>query len=67
MSTPAELAATLLAALTDPQRVRADNVDVTQPTLTEQIALAKFLTASAATADPRKAITFVKIVPPGSA
>ena len=67
MSTPAELEATLLAALTDPERVKADNVDVTQYSIADKIALAKYLTASAATADPRKACTFCKIVPPGTA
>ena len=66
MSTPAELEATLAAALTAPQRAKVDDVDITQPSIPDQIALAKYLTASSATRDPRKAFTLCKIVPPGT-
>ena len=61
-----DLETALTAALTAPQRAKVDTVDITQPTLFEQIALAKHLTAINATRDPRKAFTLIKIVPPGA-
>jgi|WetSurMetagenome_2_1015567.scaffolds.fasta_scaffold1964165_1 hypothetical protein len=61
-----DLETILTAALTAPQRAKVDTVDITQPTLYEQIALAKHLASINATRDPRKAFTLVKIVPPGA-
>jgi len=66
MSTPAELEATLLASLTAPQRAKSDTVDITVPTLYEQIALAKYLASINSTRDFAKSFTRMKIVPPGT-
>lgn len=61
-----DLETTLTAALTSPQRAKVDTVDVTQPTLFEQIALAKHLASINSTRDYANAFTRVKIVPPGA-
>ena len=62
-----DLETTLTTALTTPQRAKVDTVDVTQPTLYEQIAMAKHLAAINSTRDYAKAFFRMKIVPPGAA
>ncbi len=49
-----------------PESAEADGVKVKQHPLPDQIAADKYLAGKAATANPAKAFTRVKIVPPGT-
>ena len=49
-----------------PESAEADGVKVKQHSLPDQIAADKYLAGKAATANPAKAFTRVKIVPPGT-
>jgi len=49
-----------------PESAEADGVKVKQHPLPDQIAVDKYLASKAATANPAKAFTRVKIVPPGT-
>ena len=63
----AELEDSIQTNAEGPKSASADGVSVQQHSLADQIAADKYLAAkTAAHADPRKAFTRVKIVPPGA-
>jgi len=61
-----DLADTIKQNAQGPESAEADGVKVRQHPLPDQIAADKYLAGKAATANPAKAFTRVKIVPPGT-
>jgi len=61
-----DLTDTIKQSAQGPESAEADGVKVKQHPLPDQIAVDKYLAGKAAMANPAKAFTRVKIVPPGT-
>jgi len=62
----ADLKDTIFDNASGPRRATGDSITVEQHSIREQIEADKYLSAKETAAQPKRALRFVKIVPPGT-